>query len=107
MLASPSALDAHDLPQRVNDLDQVALRGHYRVDRLVGAGSFVEHAGVLAAFDGARREVVIGEREELACLTARHRAAGAVRAALEALAVALAAHDVRRGAHRAGDDPQL
>ena len=49
-----SALHAHDLAQLVHDLDEVALRVHHRVDRLVGGGRLVDHVGVLAALDAAR-----------------------------------------------------
>src|SRR5215469_8861581 len=51
--SSPGSLSlyAHHLLERVDHLDQVALRCHDRVDVLVSAGCLVDHIGVLAAFD--------------------------------------------------------
>src|SRR5215510_13382180 len=45
------SLDAYHLAQLVDDLDEIGLGGHHRVDRLVGAGGLVNHRGVLAALD--------------------------------------------------------
>ena len=44
----PLPLHAHDLTQRVHDLDQVGLRGHDGVEVFVGHGSFVDDGGVFA-----------------------------------------------------------
>ena len=48
------ALHAHDLTQRVDYFDEVALRGDDSVDVLVGHRRFIDHANVLAAFDALR-----------------------------------------------------
>lgn len=60
-----SPLHADDLLQRVNDLDEIALRRHDHIDRLVRARCFIDHVGVLAAFDARRRRGVIFERKAL------------------------------------------
>ena len=52
-------LDADDLPQRVDDFDEVSLRGHDGVDVLVSAGCLIEDAFVLAALDMRGRASVI------------------------------------------------
>src|SRR5262249_28197212 len=102
-----SSLHAHDLTQRVDDLDEVALRRHHRVDRLVRARRLVQHGVVLAALDALRRGRVVRERERPARLVARHPAPGAVAAAVEALRIALAAHDVGARTHAARNDAEL
>lgn len=56
-----SPLNADDLLQGVNDFDEVALGGHDSVDVLVGAGSFVNNAPVLPAFNPFRGLPVIGK----------------------------------------------
>ena len=43
--------DTHDLTQRVHHVDQIALRFHYSVNRLVRHRSFVDDVRVLIAFD--------------------------------------------------------
>src|SRR6266508_189840 len=98
-----SPLDAHDLAERVHDLDQVLLRLHHRVDRLVGARSLVDHVAVLATFDAGGGALVVREREAPLRLAARHRASGPVATALEALGVAAPADDVRARAHAPGN----
>src|SRR5262245_222283 len=45
----PSPLHAYHLLQHMDDVDQIGLRGHDSVDRLVGAGRLVEHVGIPAA----------------------------------------------------------
>jgi transcriptional regulatory protein RtcR len=57
MVSMRSSLHAHDLAQRVHDLDQMLLRVHDRVDRLVRRRRLVDDAGVLAALDALRRLV--------------------------------------------------
>src|SRR5579872_228322 len=49
------ALHAHHLAQRVNHVDQIALRFHHRVNRLVRHRSFVDDVGVFAALDTCGR----------------------------------------------------
>jgi hypothetical protein len=58
-----SAFDANDLSKLVHHLDQVGLRRHDRVDRLVGARRLVDHAGVLAAFHARRGRGVVVKGE--------------------------------------------
>jgi hypothetical protein len=53
------------LAKRPNDLDQIALRLHDRVDRLVGARRLVHYVGVLAALDAGGRARVVFDRERL------------------------------------------
>ena len=60
-------LHANDLPQRVDDVHQVALGRHDRIDRLVGRRGFVQHALIFAAFDTARRVFVVGDPERAPC----------------------------------------
>ena len=50
----PLSFYTNDLPQRVHDLDEIALRLHHRVDRLVGRRRLVDHVRVLAALDAGR-----------------------------------------------------
>src|SRR3954451_15284318 len=57
------ALDADDLLQVSNYLDQVGLGGDDGLDVLVGRGDLVDHPGVLAGLDAGRLgdQVVDGE----------------------------------------------
>src|SRR5687767_1351402 len=77
-LSSFLALNADDLAEAVDDLDEVALRFHHGLDGLVGGRRLVDHAGVLPALDALRRLLVIGDREPPLGLRARHGASGAV-----------------------------
>src|SRR5215831_12986018 len=106
-MAKPSPLDAHDLPERMHDLDEVLLRLHDRVDRLVRARRLVDDVRVLPALDAHGRRLVIGHREAPLRLVARHRAARAVAAALVALRVASTADDVGARAHATGNDAEV
>src|SRR5262245_43316481 len=102
-----SAFHAHDLTERVHDLDEIALGLHHRVDGLVCARRLVDDVGVLAALDTRGSSRVVGEGEASLRLAAGHRASGAVTAALEALGVAAPAHDVRTSPHAARDDAEI
>src|SRR5258706_9276667 len=102
-----SAFDAEDLLQGMYYLDQVGLVGHHLVDVLVGAGDFVEHAFVLAADDAFGLPLQILDGKCLLRCVAAHPAAGAVRAGVEALGVALAAHDVAARALSAANEAKL
>src|SRR5262249_16803518 len=104
---TPSALHAHDLAERVHDLDEVRLRRHHGVDRLVRHGGLVEDAGVLPTLDAGRRRDVLRYGEAALRFRPGHGAPCPVAAALEALRVALAADDVRLRAHAPRDDPEL
>src|SRR4030095_4957516 len=107
IVSTSSPLDAHDLPERVHDLDQVPLRLHDRVDRLVGAARLVDDIRILPAFHARGRGFVIGQREAPLRLVARHGAARPVAAALVALRVPQPAHDVRARSHAAGNDAKV
>src|SRR6185436_9594293 len=61
--AVTSALHAYDLLQLVNDLDEIGLRFHHLVDRLVRHRRLVDHALVLAALDALGGGFVIRDRE--------------------------------------------
>src|SRR5215813_8694097 len=87
-MAKASPLDAHDLSQRVRDLDEVSLRLHDRVDRLVRPRRLVDDVRVLPALDTRGRRLVIRQREAPLRLVARHRAARPVATALVALRIA-------------------
>src|SRR5438552_1021373 len=107
IVITTSSLDAHDLPERVHDLDEVPLRLHDRVDRLVGAGRLVDDVRVLPALDARRRGLVIGQGEAPLRLVAGHRAPRPVTAALVAVRVPAPPHDVRARAHAAGNDAEV
>src|ERR1700752_4365170 len=102
-----SAFDAEYLLQRVDDLDEIGLVRHHLVDVLVGAGDLVQHAAVLAADDALGLLLQVGGGESFLRRVAAHLAAGNVRARLEALGTARAAHDVAPRAHAARDDAEL
>src|SRR6185369_9146997 len=101
------ALHAHDLPERVHDVDEVGLVGHHLFDAVVGLGNLVDHARILATFDALGLPREVRRREPPLRLGAAHAPSRAVRARAERLRVALAAHDERARAHAAGDDAQL
>src|SRR5262245_44869200 len=61
----PLALDAHDLVQRVDNLDELPLGLHHRIDRLVRAGGLVQDALVLPTLHSLRRLDVILHGEGL------------------------------------------
>src|SRR6266850_7056329 len=86
-------LHAYHLPQRMDDLDEIGLRRHDRVDVLVGARRLVDDAFVLPALDMGRGFDVVGHGEAAPRFVARHGATGAMRAGLERIGIALAAHD--------------
>src|SRR5512134_4038157 len=104
---SSSPFHADDLLKGMDDLDKVRLVRHYLVDRLVGRRDLVDDAFVLAADDTARLLFQIFQIEFLVGGIPAHEAAGTVRAGVEALRRALAAHDIAASAHAAGDDAEL
>src|SRR5262245_56926207 len=91
----------------MQNLDQVALRLHHGIDRLVGHRCLVDDLGILPALHRSRRLRVILERETPPRLAARHGPPGAMAAAAEALRIAPAPDDIRTSAHAAGDDPEI
>ena len=91
----------------MHDLDQILLRFHHRIDRLVRRRRLVHHVRVLAAFHVRGGLEVIVQADQLLRLGAAHHPAGAVAAAVEAVGVAEAAHDETLRAHAARDDAQL
>jgi len=58
-----SSLHTNDLAQRMDNLNKVSLRGHHRIDVLVGHGRLVDDVRVLAALDALSRFFVVGKRE--------------------------------------------
>ncbi len=56
-------LHTHDLPQRMHNFDQVALRVHYVLNVFVGRRRFVNHIFILATFNAFRSLRVIRCRE--------------------------------------------
>ncbi len=91
----------------MEDVRQVVLVFHDRVDVLVGARYLVDHALVLAADDAFGLLGHVGFGEQFLGGGAAHPAAGTVRAGAEALGVAFAADDIAAHAHAAGDDPKV
>src|SRR5262249_59645971 len=98
------ALHAHNLAQRVHHIDQIALRFHHGVNRLVRHRSFVDDVRVLTALDASSCLGVVVEREAALRFRARHCPPGSMTAAHEAFGIAFPAHDVRTRAHAAGND---
>src|SRR5262245_60704526 len=107
IISTPLSFDAHDLPERVDDLDEVALRLHHGIDRLVRAGRLVDDVRVLPAFHARGRGLVVGHGEASLRLVPRHCASGPVAAALVALSVPEPAHNVRARPHAAGNDSEV
>src|ERR1041385_3738254 len=101
------ALHADNLAQRVYHVDQIALRFHHGVDRLVRHRRFVDDVRVLTAFDAGCCLGVIVEREAALGFVTRHGTSGSMATAHEAFWIALAAHDVRTRAHAARDDSHV
>ena len=91
----------------MEDLDKIALGRHDRVDILIGTRRFVNYPLVLAAFDARSGGFMIGESEGFPRGPAAHLSAGTMGTAVEALGIALAAHDKTASAHRSGDDPEI
>ena len=54
-----SALYTYNLAERMDDVDQIGLRRHHRVDGLVGRWGLVEYLGILTAFNAERCFCVI------------------------------------------------
>src|SRR6185437_6958046 len=102
-----SSLHADDLLECVHDLNQVLLCSHDGGNVLVSRRRFVDHLLVLTTLHSFRGRFVLGNREELACRGSRHAPSGAVAAALEALRVAEATHDVGARTHASGNDSEL
>ena len=63
-----------------DNCDQVFLVLHYRFDRFVSAGNFIQYAVVLATLNACRLLHQISACEVTLCGAARHLAAGTVRA---------------------------
>src|SRR5258708_15305145 len=101
------AFYADHLAKRVDDFDKIALRRHDRVDVLIRHRRFVDDVGILPALDALCRLDVILDREPALRFRARHRASGAVRAGVERLLVAEAAHDIGARAHAPRNDSEI
>src|SRR5580700_2487611 len=78
-----SSLHANDLVQCMYDLDQIFLRSHHRIDRLVSRWSLINHIGIFAAFDALGCRLVIRDCESPARLCSRHAPARAMATAHE------------------------
>src|SRR5215813_6517415 len=105
--SAPSTLHAKHLLQRVDNINQVALRFHHLVDVFVGAGDLVDHALILATLDAFRLNRQIIKRELPLRRSPRHLATGAVAARAVRVQVSLAAHDEASRAHATGNDSEL
>src|SRR5207245_10687881 len=81
---SGSSLHTNDLAQRMDDFDQVPLRSHDRLDRLVGRGCFVDDLGVLALFDTFGHSRAVFNSQAALGLGPLHRAACTLAAAHDA-----------------------
>src|SRR5512132_337914 len=106
---SPFALDAFEVgdgAQPVVDLHEVGLIAHDLLHVLVGLRRLVEQRfGItVLPLDAHHASLELGERNLLPRARPRHRATGAVRAALVGRGVAESADDERRLPHRTGDE---
>src|SRR5216684_2681465 len=81
----PSSFNANHLLDLGNDLHQIALVSHHRLDVFVSAGNFIQHAYIFAAFNsrGLARQIVF--RKSSFGRTTRHFAPSPVRAGVETL----------------------
>ena len=85
---------SHKQPaEAMENLNEIRLRFHHRVDRFVGAGRLVNYIGVLTAFNPFRHADVIVYRKLLLCLVAGNHASCPVAAAVEALRVSFSTYD--------------
>src|SRR6185295_20225791 len=100
----PSSFNTDHLLDLGNDLHQIALVTHHRLDVFVSAGNFVQHAYVFAAFNALclSRQIVF-RKSPFGCAT-RHLASRTMRAGVETLRQASPLHDERFRAHRTRDD---
>ena len=62
----PSSLHTNNLPERMDNLHQVRLRRHHRVDRFIGRRRFVNHLGIFPPVkgDAALSKVLAKHRSE-------------------------------------------
>jgi hypothetical protein len=106
---SPFALDAFEVgdgAQPVVDLHEVGLIAHDLLHVLIGLRRLVEQRfGItVLPLDAHHASLELGERNLLPRARPRHRATGAVRAALVGRGVAEPGDDERRLPHRPGDE---
>src|SRR5262245_25943466 len=92
----PSRLSFHadHLPERLDDLHEIRLGGHHRLDRLVRRRSLVDYILILPAFHAFRHSLVIFYCKSALGFVARHRTPGAMTATAETLRVPFALNDV-------------
>src|SRR5438045_8122166 len=88
-----SALHANHLLDLGDDLHQIALVLHHRLDRFVGAGDFIQHAAVFTTLNASGLLHQVFTREGPLSCAARHLASRAVRAGIETLRQATSLHD--------------
>src|SRR2546426_10615894 len=79
------SLHANHLLDLGNDLYQIALVSHHRLDVFVSAGNFIQHTNIFAAFNarGLARQIVF-RKSSFGCAT-RHLAARPVGAGVDTL----------------------
>src|SRR5260370_21459915 len=106
-LRSYLSLHADHLLERVHNLNQIFLRFHHRGDRLVGAGSFINHIGILAAFNARSGCRVIGQREFTLGLAPGHGPTRPAAPPHDAHRVSQPAPNERLCPHAAGDDAHI
>src|SRR5690348_10365349 len=94
-LLSPPHLTlyTHHLTQCVDDLHEIALCCHHRIDRLVRRWRLIDHLGVLATLHVGGRALVILDTDALARLRTTHHTTCSMAAAMETFRVAEATHD--------------
>src|SRR5215472_3573159 len=91
----------------MNDLHQVRLGGHHRLDGLVGGRSFVDYVGIFPALYTCCHAHVVLNREATLGFAARHSTTGAVAAAHEAFHVSFAADDIGTRSHASRNDTHI
>ena len=100
-----SPLDTDDLFKRVDDINQISLRSHHRIDILVSGRCLVNNIFVFPALNTFRRLCVILESELFLRLPSGHCSPGAMATTVETVRITLAPDDVAARPHRARDDP--
>src|SRR5438552_11604639 len=91
---TPLTLHANHLSQRMRDFNQVGLRGHHRVDRLVRRRCLIDHVAILPALHAFSHTNMILNRESASCLVPRHCASRTMTATVETFRIALSTNDV-------------
>ena len=98
-------LNADDLLQLGDDLDEIVLGSHDFLDVFVGTGDLVYYTLVLSAFDAGGLLFQVFDRVLRLRFGSGHLSSCTVRARIERLWVSEALDDERFRSHRTGDDP--